>query len=53
MKGAIGGITFIKWMTDKQTRKFYGSTFLEMKDPKAAADAVALDKTKLLGRLVT
>ena len=50
LKGAISGITYIKWMTDKQTRKFYGSTFLEMKDPKAAADAVALDKTKLLGR---
>lgn len=50
LKSAISGITFIKWMTDKQTRKFYGSTFLEMKDPKAAADAVALDKTKLLGR---
>lgn len=52
LKGAINGITYIKWMTDKQTRKFYGSTFLEMKDPKAAADAVALDKTKLMGRLV-
>ncbi|CAM9824276.1 unnamed protein product [Ectocarpus fasciculatus] len=50
LNSAISGITFIKWMTDKQTRKFYGSTFLEMKDPKAAADAVALDKTKLLGR---
>jgi nucleolin len=50
MKSAISGITFIKWMTDKQTRKFYGSTFLEMKDPKAAADAVALDKSKLQGR---
>jgi hypothetical protein len=37
-------------MTDKVTREFYGSTFIEMKDPKAAAAAVMLDKTKLLGR---
>ena len=44
------GITHIKWMTDKVTREFYGSTFVEMKDPTAAAAAVMLDKTKLLGR---
>ena len=50
LRGAIDGIIFIKWMTDKQTRKFYGSTFLEMKDPRAASNAVLLDKTKLLGR---
>lgn len=46
----VQGITHIKWMTDKVTREFYGSTFIEMKDPKAAAAAVMLDKTKLLGR---
>jgi nucleolin len=50
LHNAINGITHIKWMTDKVTREFYGSTFVEMKDPKAAAAAVMLDKTKLLGR---
>ena len=30
-------------------REFYGSTFLEMSDPKAAALAVAMDKSKLKG----
>lgn len=52
LHNAINGIVFIKWMTDKTTREFYGSTFLEMKDPAAAAAAVLLDKTKLLGRFV-
>jgi hypothetical protein len=52
LHNAINGIVFIKWMTDKTTREFYGSTFLEMKDPAAAAAAVLLDKTKLLGRSV-
>lgn len=50
LHNAINGITHIKWMTDKVTREFYGSTFIEMKDPRAAAAAVMLDKTKLLGR---
>jgi hypothetical protein len=52
LTNCINGITHIKWMTDKQTREFYGSTFIEMKDPAAAAAAVQLDKTKLLGRYV-
>lgn len=50
LMNCIDGITHIKWMTDKQTREFYGSTFIEMKNPSAAAAAVRLDKTKLLGR---
>jgi hypothetical protein len=41
---------FIKWITDKQTGEFYGSSFLEMKDPASAALAVLADKTKFLGR---
>jgi hypothetical protein len=40
LRGHITGITFIKWQKDKVTKEFYGSTFLEMKDPKAAAVAV-------------
>jgi hypothetical protein len=50
LKSAIEGITFIKWITDKQTREFYGSTFLEIKDPRAAATAVMKDKSKFMGR---
>jgi RNA recognition motif-containing protein len=30
LKAAIPGVLFIKWVTDKQTREFYGSTFIEM-----------------------
>jgi hypothetical protein len=50
MKSCLEGIVYIKWITDKQTREFYGSTFLEMKDPKAAAMAVMKDKSKFMGR---
>jgi len=50
LRGHITGITFIKWQKDKTTKAFYGSTFLEMKDPKAAALAVAMDRTKFQGR---
>jgi nucleolin len=53
MKNAIDGITYIKWMTDKQSGQFYGSTFVEMKDPTAAIAAVMRDKQKLMGRSVT
>ncbi len=41
---------YIKWITDKATKEFYGSTFLEMKDPLAATAAVMMDKSKFLGR---
>jgi hypothetical protein len=50
LKSAIPGIMYIKWITDKQTREFYGSTFLEMSDPTCAALAVGMDKSKLKGR---
>ena len=48
----LPGITYIKWITDKQTGEFYGSSFLEMKDAAAAAFAVQQDRTKFLGRWV-
>ena len=50
LRNAIAGIKYIKWMIDKGTKSFYGTTFLEMKDPSAAAAAVLMDKSKLLGR---
>jgi nucleolin len=50
LRTRLPGITFIKWITDKQTGEFYGSSFLEMKDSASAALAVLQDKTKFLGR---
>lgn len=52
LRTRLPGITFIKWITDKQTGEFYGSSFLEMKDSASAALAVQQDKTKFLGRCV-
>ena len=50
LKGCLSGITHIKWITDKETGEFYGSSFLEMKDAGCAAAAVAMDKQKFMGR---
>ena len=50
LKKCISGISFIKWITDKTTGEFYGSTFLEMEDPVSAAAAVMQDKSKFMGR---
>ena len=50
LRGCFEGVTHIKWITDKQTREFYGSTFLEFKDVKCAAMAVQKDKSKYMGR---
>ncbi len=44
-------ITHIKWITDKETGKFYGSSFVEMKTSKDAAIAVTQKNgEKLMGR---
>jgi hypothetical protein len=43
-------VTHIKWITDKETGKFYGSAFIEMSNSVAAADAVAMAGTQLMGR---
>ncbi|CAJ1959161.1 unnamed protein product [Cylindrotheca closterium] len=45
-----GEVTHIKWITDKETGKFYGSAFIEMDNSKSAADAVAMAGSKLIGR---
>jgi RNA recognition motif-containing protein len=45
-----GQVTHIKWITDKETGKFYGSAFCEMDNSKSAAEAVAMAGSKLIGR---
>ena len=45
-----GEVTHIKWITDKETGKFYGSAFIEMDLSTSAADAVAMAGSKLIGR---
>jgi len=45
-------VTHIKWITDKETGKFYGSAFIEMDTPSAAAEAVAMSTSQLMGRAV-
>lgn len=44
-------MTHVKWITDKETGKFYGSAFIEMKTSKCGAIAVKEKNTqKLMGR---
>jgi nucleolin len=44
-------MTHVKWITDKETGKFYGSAFIEMKTSKCGATAVKeRNGQKLLGR---
>lgn len=50
LKSTINDIVFIKWITDKETKEFYGTTYIEMKDPAAAAAAVLMNGTKVMGR---
>jgi len=50
LKEHLSGVSFIKWIRDKETGDFYGTTFLEMEDAKSAASAVLKDRTKYLGR---
>merc|ERR1712166_418965 len=45
-----GEVTHIKWITDKETGKFYGSAFIEMDNSTSAADPVAMAGSKLIGR---
>mmetsp|Transcript_25235 Transcript_25235/g.38849 ORF Transcript_25235/g.38849 Transcript_25235/m.38849 type:complete len:351 (-) Transcript_25235:141-1193(-) len=47
-----GDVTHIKWITDKETGKFYGSAFCEMDNSKNAAKAVAMAGSQLMGRPV-
>ena len=46
----LPGVTHIKWITDKETGKFYGSSFVEMENVSAAGNAVAKSGESLMGR---
>jgi nucleolin len=46
----LPGLSHIKWITDKETGKFYGSAFVEAESPVAAADAVAKGGQSFMGR---
>ena len=50
MNETFPGIKYIKWIVDAQSKEFYGTTYVEMKDPRAAIAAVKMDRQKLLGR---
>lgn len=50
LKTFLPGITHIKWITDKETGKFYGSSFVEMDSSENSADAVAKAGSQLMGR---
>lgn len=45
-----GEVTHTKWITDKETGKFYGSAFCEMDTSTSAAAAVAKAGSQLMGR---
>lgn len=45
-----GECTHIKWITDKETGRFYGSAFIEMRNSKDAADAMGINGAELMGR---
>lgn len=43
-------VTHIQWLLDKQTGKFYGSAFIEVKTPEDAGTVLAMDGVMVLGR---
>jgi len=47
---AIPGITHIVWRTDRKTGQFFGSGWVEMATPQAAATAVGMSGKRILGR---
>lgn len=52
MLEAFPGVTHIQWLKDKDTGRFYGSCFVEMRTPGEAANAVKRNGTALLGKRV-
>mmetsp|Transcript_7604 Transcript_7604/g.15812 ORF Transcript_7604/g.15812 Transcript_7604/m.15812 type:complete len:335 (+) Transcript_7604:149-1153(+) len=47
-----GAVTHVKWLTDRESGKFYGSAFVEMADGAGATGAIAASGSKLDGRPV-
>ena len=45
-------VTHIQWLTDRNTGKFYGSAFIEVKTAEDAGSVLALDGTVVLGRRI-
>ena len=52
LKDFIPGMTHVKWITDKETGRFYGSAFVEMDTSASAAAAVAKAGQDLMGRSI-
>jgi nucleolin len=50
LESFIPGMTHVKWITDKETGKFYGSAFVEMGTSADSAAAVSKAGQSLLGR---
>jgi len=46
----LNAMTHVKWITDKETGRFYGSAFVEMRSSSEAAKAVTLNGSLLTGR---
>lgn len=44
--------THVQWLLDRNTGKFYGSAFVEVKSPEDAGSALALDGSFVLGRKI-
>ena len=45
-------VTHIQWLTDRNTGKFYGSAFIEVKTAEDAGSVLALDGMSVLGRKI-
>lgn len=45
-------VTHIQWLTDRNTGKFYGSAFIEVKTAEDAGSVLALDGIAVLGRRI-
>ena len=45
-------VTHIQWLKDRNTGKFYGSAFIEVKTAEDAGSVLALDGMHVLGRRI-
>jgi nucleolin len=49
-QGGAGQVEDIYWVTDKETQKFYGSSFVTFLSAAGAETAITLNKTRCMGR---